>query len=161
MPSDPAAISRRDVEDGKHDCQTQEGNCTVATSVVCRFLRDERSHQDGGECDQGGEPDAEFFRNGLVDPDARIVPDPMHWLGNNGDGNPEEDDPEGNGEPEQEGNKPPQVVAVQNEASNPPAEGWVRIDPFSPQDQRGRRQKYSPSEQQPNEQVHENLVLGV
>jgi hypothetical protein len=45
----------------------------------------------------------------------------MHWLGDDANGDPEEDQSKHNGEPEKERNNPVLVFAMEDDTSNPPS----------------------------------------
>lgn len=124
VPPDLATILRGSPQQGNHDGKTEERNGAVATGIVVRLLRDKGADQDDSNGTEGGQPDAEFLRNVIDGAHDGIVPSPGHGLGDDGDGNPEEDETQGDGEIEEEGFQPAEiVVAVHDETSNPPSKG--------------------------------------
>lgn len=121
VPADLAAVAGRDPQQGQHDGEAQQGDGAVAASVVGRLLGHKRPDQDDGEGDQGGQRESQFLGNHLVDSHARVVPDKVHGHGDDGDGRPEKDQAQRDGEVQQKGDQPAQVVTMEDEAGDPPA----------------------------------------
>jgi hypothetical protein len=158
VPSDLAAISRCDVEQGKHHCQTEQRDSSVSAGVVIRLFGHKRAHENDRQGHEGSQPDAQLLGDDLIDAHTGVVPDKVHGLGDDRDGHPEEDQAERDGQIEEEGLQPAEVVgAVEDETGDPPADRRTSVVRFKT----GLWSLNLPGEQQPNEEVNKDLVLRV
>lgn len=121
VPSDLAAVSRSCVEHGQHDHQPEQRDGPVGTGIVFRFFRDERSDQDDRNRHECSQWEARFRRKQLVDAYTAVIPHEMHWLRHDRDGSPEKDDAKRYGQVKEERDQPSQIIAVENQARNPPS----------------------------------------
>lgn len=126
VPLDELAVPRRGPEDEEEDDQAEARDRTVSARVVGRLLRDKGADQDDGECSDGGENRAEALgdvTDGALDD---VLPDECDGHHEVVRGDIEGDEAHHDEEPEEEWDEPAVVVAVEDEACDPPS-GVVSI----------------------------------
>jgi hypothetical protein len=109
-------------EEGEENYQAEQTDGAVGAGVVQTLLASKRSHDDDSDGQSGASRDSHLLGHKVADSDTSVVPNEMHWLGNNANGDPEEDQPQHDGEPEKEWNNPVLVLAMDDDTSNPPSE---------------------------------------
>lgn len=120
VPLDPRTITRSDVEDTDKDKKTEQADGTVGAGVVGALLGSKGTDDDDGNAKGSTSNDSQLLGDQVLDAHTRVVPDEVHWLGNDGDGDVEEDDAEGDGEPEEERLDPVHVMTMQDQTDDPP-----------------------------------------
>lgn len=123
VPGDLAPVARGGGEHGDHDQQAEQRDGPVGARVLARLGGDHGADEEDGDGDGGGEGLVQLGRNGLVSSVERVAVDGLGRVHNDRDGDPERDDADGDGDVQQRRLEPPEVpvVAVPDEAMNPPA----------------------------------------
>ncbi|KAH6603754.1 hypothetical protein Trco_007200 [Trichoderma cornu-damae] len=120
-PVDLAAVPAGGPEDGDDDEHAEEADGAVLARVVGALLGDEGADQDGGDRDEGAGGGAQPRGDAVVDDQRRVGPNPLDGVGQEAHGHVEEEEADGDGQPQQEGDDPVLVVAVQDQRRDPPA----------------------------------------
>lgn len=121
VPDNEAVIARRQPEREEEDDEPKEADGPVGARVVGRFIGDERTDQDNTDGKEGGAGNAKTLGDEGHKPPGCLVPEPVDWASDDGDGHVEEDKPQRDGEVEEEGNQPAEIMSVEDEAGNPPS----------------------------------------
>ncbi|CRK38233.1 hypothetical protein BN1708_007695, partial [Verticillium longisporum] len=120
-PVDHLAVARGTPESEDGESQTKQRHGTVLAVVVGKLLRSHRSDKHGGHGDGTSSGSTSLGRESIVNTDSALRPGPDDGAGQVRAADVEEEEAHGDGKPHQEGDAPVHVVAVQNEACNPPA----------------------------------------
>ncbi|KAJ0132490.1 Succinate dehydrogenase [ubiquinone] iron-sulfur subunit, partial [Fusarium oxysporum f. sp. albedinis] len=120
-PVDALAVLASSPEDEEKDSHSEKTNGAVLTGVVSDLLRNKSADENSSYSDGSASESAQVGGDEVVDPDGGVEPDLLDDVGDMAAGNVEEDQTENNGEPQEEGNNPVLVIAVQDERRNPPA----------------------------------------
>lgn len=110
-----------DPEAKEDDNHAEQADGTVRTSVVGALLGDKGTNQDGGNGNKSTGGGAQPGGDALVDDQGRASPNPLDGTGHIARGHMEEEEADGDGQPQQKGNLPVLVIAVQDQRGNPPA----------------------------------------
>lgn len=160
VPDNLAPVSGSGPETEEKDEQTEQTDGTVRPSVVFSFRARERAHNDSSYGYESAKRQAHFLRDQRSDPNTRVVPNPMHRACDDADGDMEKDQAEHDGQPEEKGNDPVLVMAMNNDTGNPPTAacqftwlGYIR-QPLN-------FSQSVPGEKHANEDVYEDAKLAV
>lgn len=156
VPVDRLSVARSGPEGEDEHGQTKERNSTVGAGVVLALLTGHGTNDDDGNGKRGASRSAQLRRNHLSDPDSGVVPDPVHGLCDDGDGDVARDDADHDGQPEQERNDPVLVVAVQDDRRDPPSNTVSSRYLYN-----GLTRCGSPGEQSREEGVHGPSIIPV
>jgi hypothetical protein len=99
MPIDHLSVPGCKPEHEDEDSQTKQADCTVFTSIVCSFIASHGTNNDYSNDERSTSRNPKLLRNEAIETNASIVPDEMHWLGDNRDGNMPEDNTEDDAKP--------------------------------------------------------------
>lgn len=101
--------------------QSKERHCTVIAGVVQRFFGHKGTDEDNSDSKGACNCSSEFRRDQRDDAPGGDLPDRLHGLEEDADGDPQEDEAEGYAKPEKERNDPVFVVPVENQRCDPPS----------------------------------------
>jgi hypothetical protein len=108
-------------EEGEEDYQAKQTDSAVGAGVVQTLLAGKGSHDDDSDGQSSASRNSHLLRNEVADSNSSVVPNEMHWLRDNANGDPEEDQSKHNGEPEKEWNNPVLVLAMKDDTGDPPS----------------------------------------
>ncbi|XPS80098.1 hypothetical protein M3J09_012060 [Ascochyta lentis] len=121
VPVDHLLVAGGQPEGEDEDSQTEEGDGTVGTRVVLALLTSHGTDDDDSNGKGSASGNTHLLGDELSDSDSSVVPDPVHWLGDDGDGDVARDQADHDGQPEQKRNDPVLVIAVHDDRRNPPS----------------------------------------
>ena len=89
VPFDLPPVARGDVQAKDENQQTEEADGAVGAGVVLRFGAGEGADENDGDGKESAGGNAQVFRDHVGEPDAGVVPDCMHGLGDDSHGDVE------------------------------------------------------------------------
>ncbi|KAJ8113160.1 hypothetical protein OPT61_g4655 [Boeremia exigua] len=121
VPVDRLPVAGGEPEHEDEHTQTEERDDTVDTGVVLAFLAGHGSNNDDGDGKRSTGRHTQLLGNEHSNSDSSVLPQPVHRLGDDGDGNMARDEANHNRQPEQERNDPVLVLAMDDNRRNPPS----------------------------------------
>lgn len=163
VPDDLLAVPRGGPEDGQEHHQSEETDGPVLSAVVLGLLRGERTDDDDRHGHKRGAGDAKLLGNEGDKSRGGLIPDPTRRPHDNRNGHIEEDDAQRDGQIQQEGDQPPQVIPMEDETCNPPSRSARNDEPITEtQDNPDEQWIGLPGEQEPDDSIDDMLdVLGI
>lgn len=120
-PVDVLAGIAGDPEAKEDDEHAKQADGTVGARVVGALLGAERASKDGSEGYSSTGGSAQLLGDAVIDDESRALPHPLDGVGDVAHGHMEEEQTDRDGQPQQEGDDPVLVVAMQDQRRNPPA----------------------------------------
>lgn len=120
-PVDVLAVVACGPEAKEDDEHAKQADGTVGARVVRALLGGEGADNDGSKGHTGTERGAQLGRNAVIDDQRSVLPYPLDGIGDVARGHVEEEQANGDGQPQQKGDFPVLVVAMQDQRRNPPA----------------------------------------
>lgn len=121
VPDNALPVSRSGPQSEDEDNQTEDADCTVGPGIVAALGAGKSANEEDSDDQQGSSRGPQLLGDERSKADPRVVPHEVHGLGDNGNRDMEEDDPKRDAQIEQERNDPVLVMAVQDQACDPPS----------------------------------------
>ena len=121
MPFDHLPVLACRPQNENEDSQPEQTDSSIVARVVLALRAGKCSHNYYSNDQSSAQRIPKPLRNELGEANAGVVPSPMHGLCHDRDWHMEEDEPQRDTEPEEEGYDPVLVVAVEDERRDPPS----------------------------------------